>query len=294
MQDNVTEQIVSELALSLTEGSTAAGPKTVSTQAYDAFLKGWEHYRKQTPEHFAKARDYFDKAVKLDPEYSRAYAALASIYWRSNYDDFYPALNIDRRTAKDLARENIDIAMKNPTPLAHQVAAHMRLWRGRYEEAIVEGERAITLDANDADSYVTLAEVLIFDGRPQEALDLIERARRLDPFNKARHVFLEGVAQFGMGELEDAASSLERAIELNPELYTPKTDSRAGYCYPCDMLAAVYAHLGRQEDAKAMIQKIVDQGIYESASSVAYWWPYKEATDRNRLAEGLHKAGLPE
>ena len=44
---------------------------------------------------------------------------------------------------------------------------------------------AIALDANDADSLVALAEVLIWDGSPREAIPLINRARRLDPHNEA-------------------------------------------------------------------------------------------------------------
>ena len=56
---------------------------TGSIAAYDAFLRGWAHYRRRTPEEFAKAVRQFKRAVEFDPAYGRAHAALASTYLNS-------------------------------------------------------------------------------------------------------------------------------------------------------------------------------------------------------------------
>ena len=82
LQDTITGKIVAALAIKLTSGEQekVTRKETDNIEAYDAFLKGWDHYRRWTPEDFREAIPYFEKAIELDPNYGRAYAALASIY----------------------------------------------------------------------------------------------------------------------------------------------------------------------------------------------------------------------
>ena len=86
-QDKVTRNVVTALAVELTKDDRArvARRGTENAQAYDVFLKGWQHYLQQTPEDFRTAIVQFNKATELDPEYGRAYAALAATYWEA-YD----------------------------------------------------------------------------------------------------------------------------------------------------------------------------------------------------------------
>jgi adenylate cyclase len=69
LQDRVTRRIVDALAVSLTAREQRAREETETdvSEAYDAFLKGWEHFQVRTPEHYGKALVYFQHAVKLDP-----------------------------------------------------------------------------------------------------------------------------------------------------------------------------------------------------------------------------------
>ena len=46
--------------------------QTNVSEAYDAFLRGWEHYQRTTPQDFVSAIPYFEQAIKLDPNYGRA------------------------------------------------------------------------------------------------------------------------------------------------------------------------------------------------------------------------------
>lgn len=82
LQDMVTRKIVAALAVKLTaiEQERIAQKETESAKAYDVFLQGWQHYLRQKPENFRKAISYFEEALDTDPEYGRAYAALALTY----------------------------------------------------------------------------------------------------------------------------------------------------------------------------------------------------------------------
>ncbi len=311
LQDKVTSQVIDALALVLTPAEEAqraisetpmeklfrgvvSRSETSSSDAYDAFQRGWQHYQRRTPDHYVKARDYFETAIELDPKYSRAYAALASVYWKSFFEGWYPALEIDRETVKARAREYLDAAVTNPTALAHQVAAYMHLWRGRWDEAVAAGQRAVGRDPNDADSHVTLAEMLIYAGKPRRALDSIAKARRLDPHNQGYHAFLSGLAQFGLEQFDAAAASLERALELNPELWLAREEFGPQRCLPCRPLTAAYAYLGRKQEAQALVRRQRESWSMATVRNEMALWPFQHDADRDRLARGLREAGLPE
>ena len=296
LQDKVTGQVIDALAVVLSpeERAGRSVDDTQNLKAYDAFLRGWQHYLRRDPKHYAKAKEYFEAAIQLDPGYSRAYAALASVYWRSWYEEWYPALQLDPDTIKARMQEYLDTALKNPTSLAHQVAAYVNLWKGRFEQALAQGQRAIDRDPNDAGAHVALAEILIFAGEPRRALKLIAEARRLDPHNQGYHAYLTGLARFGMDDFDAAAASLERALELNPELWLSEKEFGPEYCKPCVPLTATYGHQGRLAEGLAQYRRLQESWFHFNVRTVmANWW-YQHEVDADRLSRGLLKAGLPE
>ena len=182
-------------------------------------------------------------------------------------------------------------AMLNPTPLAHQVASAMLLHSQQHDEAIAEAKRAIAGDPNDADGYVALANVLSFSGRANEALELVERAIRLNPHYPPHYLYYLGLAQFGMKRLDAAAVSLEKAIALNPDDHWSQR-----------LLVATYGLLGRRADAAKLLDTIKgreQRGLLASrdpltVTASAYSYPFANRADIERFADGLRKAGVPE
>lgn len=297
LQDKVSRSIVTVLAVQLTtnDEQRVARRETDNAQAYDEFLRGWEHYRRQTPDDFRQAISYFEKAVDLDPEYSRAYAALAATYWEA-WKRFWReriglSLIYHRHETRFRAEKFLAKAMLNPTPLAHQVASARLLHLQQHEEAIAEAQRAIALDPNDADSYVALAGALSLAGRADEALGWVERAMRLNPHYPSYYLYQLGLVYFGMEQLDEAAISLEQATALNP-------DDRWSY----RLLLATYGLLGRSEDATKALKAIKARdrrGLMNNLDPLtirtsAFWLPFKEPADAQRLAQGLRSAGIPD
>jgi rhodanese-related sulfurtransferase len=193
--------------------------------------------------------------------------------------------------------------MKDPVPLAHQVASRRLTYQGQHDEAIAEAERAITLDGNDPVGYEAMAVALIFAGRPAEGAEMIGRAIRLDPRYTHEYLYWLGLAQFGMERFDEAVASLTQASRADPD------DDRA-----LILLAAAYGHLGRLEDASSAIEKadtlrrnrqkelpdgpvrpgidVFLVGSYTLADVDV--WPFKEQADRERLRQGLRLAGVSE
>ena len=86
----------------------------------------------------------------------------------------------------------------------------------QYEQAIAEGERAIALDPNNADSYAFHGEVLRFAGRPEDALRMLAQAMRLNPRYPPLYLFFLGLAYNATGRHAEAVATLKEAISRSP------------------------------------------------------------------------------
>jgi TolB-like protein/class 3 adenylate cyclase len=292
LQDRITQKIVSALKVKLTAGEEKqiVHRETNSTEAYEAFLKGYAHYRFKTPDDFDQAIPYLEEAINKDPNYGRAYAALADVYWeiaKTSWKSWMDSHDLSRAEILVKAENYLQRAMKDPTPLAHFVASDMRRGQGRHQDSITEATRAIALDAGDPAGYLAMAKALIWAGSPVEGADFIHKAMRLDPNYPPEYLHWLGIAQFGMERFEEAATTLEEAIRRSTYTETPL------------WLAATYGHLGRVEEAKQAIQTFREREAktgwffdIRTLEFVDIWW-FKEQADIDRLRKGLSIAGVP-
>jgi TolB-like protein/Flp pilus assembly protein TadD len=290
LQDKITQQIVAALKVTLTaaEEQLAGSRETSDPAAYDAFLKGWAHYRRKTPEDLIKAVPYLDEAVERDPNYSRAYAALAAVYWVGARSLWGKYLDMSRAEAEMMANIYLAEAMQDPTPLAHWIASDILRAGRRHQEAITEATRAIALDANDPIGYYAMSNALIWAGNPVAGTEFIKKAMRLDPHYPPDYLYSLGKAQFFMRRLDEAAATLEEVKQRFPD-----------YDWTFFYLAATYGHLGREQEAKSAI-KMFNERMTEAGLStiLSLQWldafPFKERKDIELLREGLRIAGVPE
>ena len=152
-----------------------------SYEAYDLYLKGRYFWNKRTAEGLQQAVEYFTRASTRDPNYARAYAGLADAYaLMSGYSgrpqtEFMP----QARSAALKALELDDGLAEAHTSLALVLEKLDWDWEGAEQHF----HRAIELDPNYATAHQWYAEYLALQGRFEEALVESERARRLDPLS---------------------------------------------------------------------------------------------------------------
>ena len=246
LQDKITERIVSALAvkLSASEQKVTTEKGTNNIVAYDTFLKGMSHLRKFTPKDYVKAIDYFEKAIKLDTNYSEAYANLAYTYLSAlgMGKKFWDESGKNYPTARLLARHYVENAMKYPTSRGYQVMATLELFKRNFEEAIDNAEHAVSISPNDADALYTLGRIMVFVGKPEEGMKYYKRSIMLDPLHKTT----DGIAfaYFTMGDYEQAVKYGEKAIKDYPENYRLRS-----------LIAAAYAFLGNDVKAKKAFEE---------------------------------------
>jgi adenylate cyclase len=284
LQDKITEKIIAALALVLTpdQGKSISEWGTNNTEAYDAYLKAGAFLYQQTKENTAKALDYLNKAVELDPNFGPAHVRLAKAYNVLISRAYDKDLGISN--ARELQQKHLKLALHNPTAGAHEAAAWAYIFSGKIEEGMSHAELAITMEPNRPGACGALGGALIYAGRPQEAIKYITKSMRIDPEYPARTLWFLGVAQFCAEQLEEAATTLERARKRNPHLA------------PWFQIAA-NEHLGRGKENPEIIAEYMKlrgwgelpPNLIEQAMQ---WYQFKDPDDRKLLVSGLQKAGL--
>ncbi|HTQ73173.1 MAG TPA: rhodanese-like domain-containing protein [Burkholderiales bacterium] len=295
LQDRVIGQIVAALAVSLThdEQKRLALAETGSPQAYDAVLRGWAHYRQGSEDDYNKAIALFEQAIALDPGYSRAHAALAAASWRIVESFWESTTEGGYQRAFDRMQAALVKAMRQPNALAHAVSAEFLSKQGRYEEAFTEIGLAMALAPNDPGNYLSKARILNATGRAAEAEESVRWAMRLDPLYSPEYLRSLAMSLFNQQRYEEAVGTVERLLAL-------KTDVPDDYI----TLIASLGHLGRKSGIPEAIETFNELSVAAGYNTITVqmfggWWWYGDIFNydpayRDRLMEGLRKAGVPE
>lgn len=293
LQDKVVGQIVSALTVEFTtaERAEAEQVETEDTQAYDALLQGWDHLRRDSEDETLKAIPLFEKAIEIDPDYSRAHAALAAANWRIAVSNWESA-NLGFQKAMDRVDQHLALAMRKPNALAYAISAEVLARQGHYDEAFAKISRAMELDPNDPENHISTARILNATGRAPEAERVVRQALRLDPQYPPSYLRVLAISQFHQEKYENGIESLERLV-------TRQSDVAEDYA----TLVSSFGHLGRTDGVQANIEKYnalaVPAGYSPLTVQELGWYWYGDIfnydrTYRDRLKEGLSKAGVPE
>ena len=288
LQDKVTRSVADALAVRLSDAEQiAVGEKeTAVPAAYEAFLRGWLSVQRGTPEEYLKAIPHFEEAIKLDPSYGRAYAAMAWVYVASYGRSWNRSLGLSDFQARKLARQYLAEARKYPTALFHQAAGLQLMIDGNLDRALESFRDAVAHESGDALSYSYMGDALTFMGRPSEGIPHIRTAMRLDPSSSADFQFPLGLAQFALEQYEEAAASIEVATRHNPANE-----------FPFAALAAAYGYLDRKSDAQAAIARFNELRVGRGDAPVTIrtmpGFGFRRDADVNRVAIGLRLAGVP-
>jgi adenylate cyclase len=244
---------------------------TVNPAAHEAYLKGI-YLNKGTAAQKRKAKEYFEQAIRLDPNYAPAYAGLASFYWTT--------LDIPPGQAMPLAKENVLKALSLDPELAQ---AHSELAAIEFEGdwdwsgADKEFHRALELNPNDAESHRLYSLMLSALGRPDEASSQIERAEDLDPLSTSTQI-TAGFLLYYARRYDAAIDQCRQVLEL---------DANSPGAYDC--LGSAYLAKGMYEEALAAAQKAVTLSDNDPQRLVGLGRAYALADKRTGAEEVLNE-----
>jgi tetratricopeptide (TPR) repeat protein len=278
--DEIIRSIATTLQLQLTlwQDGWYFRKSTDNVEAYEYSLRAFEACCRYTKESNAKARELWEKAVELDPNYAEAYAFLAVTYfleWNFQWSHDSQAL----QRASQLAQQAI--AMNEALPRAHWILGYVQLWTKQYDQAVASAKRAIALDPNFADGYMLLVEAFVFSGQPAEAVALAEKAMRLDPRYPALYPFELGRVYRLMGRYEDAIVAEKKAIAITSNFQPAHLQ-----------LAGIYSELGQKDEARAAAAEVLRINPNFSLEALKQMLPFKDPATTERFLAALRKAGL--
>ena len=285
LQDEVTLHIVSALRVEILEAELVRVRRipTENLTAYDLSLRGMESWlrawHETKKEANVQARQLYEKAIELDPQYAQAYAGLSMTYWL----DWFLQGRDNRAQSMERALEmgQRALALEDSVPWSHSILGLVYMWNKQHERAIAEGERAITLDPNFADGFVNLGNILYVAGRPEEAVGMIEKAMRLNPRYPVWYLQILGGAYRDVGRCEETITVTKKFLAVTPNV---------GLAYY--NLAVCYAELDRLEEAQAAVAELVRLLPFMSLDLVRQNAVYKDPALLERHLTALRKAGL--
>ncbi len=274
VQDEVTRQIVATLAgkLDATELRRArgAGERTGNLEAYDLVLRGRARLSHFTLEDNLAARRLYEEAVALDPDYARAYAGLAWTYLVEAQ-----TTGLDEAYERAMAHARTGVRMDPASHSNYLTLGNVYLASGKPDQAVEAFRRGIELNPNDSDGLGMLAHALCLQGKPDEAIARINEAAQINPGFRHWRPALVGLVHFVARRYAEAVAAMEGLDEVAPWFMT--------------WYAAALAQLGREEEAKELIARYLRTPLPWAFES--HIRRFKHAEDRDHFAEALRKAG---
>jgi len=187
--------------------------EVVEPAARELITRGWASYHlPYSPARWQEARRDFERALELDSRSSEARIGLASILSTKLADGWSPVLQEDMPRAEHLLSEAVDRGVSNRAA-AHLALGLLRQVQNRLPEAESEFETAISLNPNDARTYLHLGETRLYLGQPEVGIPPLEQAIRLGPDhpNIAITYWALGTCQLLSGRVDQAIDLLQTA-----------------------------------------------------------------------------------
>ena len=279
IQDEVTSNIVATLR-GRVEAATherVQRKRTENMAAYEYVLTGKVLHHWSARESNAEALRMLEKAIDLDPNYAHAHAWKACVTgqaWLHNWCD-------DAEAARKIIADELQIALALDDNDAdvHRILAALNLISNEFDKATYHQDRALSLNPNSDLIVVQQGEVLTWLGRPQEGIEWIRRAMRLNPYHPERFWSHLGRAQFTARAYADALQSYSHITK-------PDQTHHA-------FMAASSAQMGNSTAAAAHTHETLARAPDFTVTAFLGTLHFKQEADREHCHEGLLKAGLP-
>jgi TolB-like protein/predicted Zn-dependent protease len=216
VQDEIVQQIVENLRVEVYEAELARvrHMPTNNLTAYDAFLRGMGYASRLAKEMNPQARQMFEQAIVLDPQYAEAHTGLGwTYYWESVYQWSPDPRNVER--AEELARQAL--ALNDTLSGAHGLLSRIYWHKQQPELALASAEQAVALAPNYAEAYIFRARALMPMDRPAEALRDVEHAMRLNPRYPFWYPEDLAYAYRLLGRYEEAIAAHQQVLLRNPK-----------------------------------------------------------------------------
>ena len=284
LQDEITLKILTALQVKLTHGQEAQmHESTDNLEAWGHFVRATSFFERFTKEDNTKAQELFKRAVKLDSKYAAAWTMLGWTYWIDASYGFSESPKECFKQAVTIAQKALELDSANPD--VHSLMGGIHLFQGQHEQAISEGRKAIALRPNDACNLALLAQTLSFSGKSEEAIGLMERAMRLNPYYPEWYLGILAHSYRVKGRYEEAIATYNELLKRRRKTGGAAIHTHLG-------LTLTYMKIGKEDEARDHAAELlrIDPSLSLEWVRQATFFKDQELLEQDLAA--LRKAGL--
>jgi adenylate cyclase len=277
LQDRVAVSVagVIEPALQAAEMHRSAARPMTDLSAYDLYLRALAAFYPITKERVFEALGWLEQAIAIDRHYGPALSWAAVCHLRLITEGWAETPETTRRKASDLARQALQAGENDPRIFAN--AAFVLAGLGEDIGAMMGlVDRAVALNPSFARGWSLSGVLRLWAGQSDLAIEHLEISLRLSPHDRTGvPLSAIGMAYFFKRRFDEAAAKLLLAIQDHP-------DFPAQY----RSLAACYAHMGRLDEARAIVARLRAMTPLVVPGDL----PYRNRDDRELFLSGLRLA----
>jgi len=282
--DEITKNISGELQVKVSPDQWASlAHKTDNFDAWAATTKAYSLLTRGFRENVVEIKGLAEKGVLLDPKYGFGWAVLAAVH---TLEVIYGLTKSPVDSIKLATECNQKALILDPTlSCATANRGQIYLLQGKVEEATAFCRKAIDMAPSLDMNYLIFGITMDFAGNFDEAIPLFKKAMRLNPFYPARYLGYYGMACLMAGRKEEALSAFKEYLERAQRGESPLLSAHLG-------LSAVYAELGKVEEARNHVAEIIKINPTFSIEDAKRLYRWKDPQYSERWLSYLRKAGL--
>ncbi|MBW1800242.1 MAG: tetratricopeptide repeat protein, partial [Deltaproteobacteria bacterium] len=283
LQDEITMKIVTALHVKLTghERAKIMAEGTGNLDAYLKLMKGFATLRSSSPENIMKTKKIAEEVIAMDPDYPKGYLLLAFAFIRDAWHKKGISTEASLGRAFELATKAL--SMDDSLIGGYLVLGNIYLLRKQHDKAIAELEKAAALNPNAFEIIAELGKVLLWSGRPREAIRLFKRAMRLNPIDAHYYELRLAKGYRMVEEYEKAIPVFEKIVKKEPDRIWVHLE-----------LIACYRALGRNKQADVHVAEVLKKKPGFSIGKFVDNLPYKDPEMKSRFTALLREGGLPD
>jgi TolB-like protein/tetratricopeptide (TPR) repeat protein len=304
VQDEITRSIVDALKIKLAVAPPARARQ--NTEAYDVYLQGLYLSNKSDEESLRKSLSLFERALDIDPNFAHAWTGIAKA-WLWLADAYVRPLEAYPRV-KDAASRALALDERD-------AEAHCYLGETKRildhdlvgEEA--ELKRALEIDPNSAPAHLFMALLKTAQGNLAEGVKEIQEAERVDPLAPVICSFAVGI-YLAADRIDDAVEAGKRTLQIDPNYvyvdpalanaYRQEGDFQKAIAlyekgqaithFPSAGLAITYAKMGRHEDARRILDQLIEKSHQQYVAADLIATVYAALGERDEAFRWLDRA----
>lgn len=281
VQNRIVREVTNKIGREVTRKPPLRGGRE-AVGALHSYIKGMQHFQQDTIAGTLAARELFAEAIKKDPTAPFGYVGLTWVHWRDLWsNEVDPDLPRSEKLAQAEALADKALMLAPEYHLAHVARADVHIAAGELEEAVVRYSVASELNPNDVLVMVGATDALVFLGRAEEAITLLEKAIDLDPVTPGWYFHQLGWAQWSAGQCDEGLATMTRMPNL------PNSALR--------VLAALQVCSGDAEAAKKTMQRFREANPERTVSEEIEYFgqSWRDPAMMERWADALRLAGMP-